>query len=399
MQLSARDEMELIGMTTAVHLALKEIWRNRARFLLFSLVVALITMLVLFIAALGTGLLGGLREYLEGLNADLIVYQDISRLSIASSRVDCSTRGAIRSIEGVRDVGPIGFSSVSVLRGEGAEPLDISLIGVGPGKPGEPPVVTGQGLRRKSGNEAIIDRTVARVTNLGVGDSITIRSVLGNEDEFYDLRVVGVSNSRKYGLQPSVFVPIVTWDTIRPKAVATAAQEDPACSVVAVQLEDQAQLDAMRRSLQARVDGIEAVDRKTAYENTPGYASIQTSLTTQNVFVLLIGMLVIGGFFQIQVLQKVPQIGMLKAIGTSNSVVALAAMIQVLITILSGVAIGSLVIFGVALVFPPNIPIVFELRSGATAVASLLLMGSFGGLVSIRYALRVEPLIALGLDS
>jgi hypothetical protein len=52
-------------MSTAVHLALKETWRNRGRFLLFSMVVALITLLILFIAALGEGLGSGNREYLE----------------------------------------------------------------------------------------------------------------------------------------------------------------------------------------------------------------------------------------------------------------------------------------------------------------------------------------------
>ena len=74
-------------MFTSIHLAIKEVWRNRGRFLLFSLVVALITVLILFVAALGEGLGSGNREYIEKLNADLIVYQDTARLSIASSRV------------------------------------------------------------------------------------------------------------------------------------------------------------------------------------------------------------------------------------------------------------------------------------------------------------------------
>jgi len=113
----------------------------------------------------------------------------------------------------------------------------------------------------------------------------------------------------------------------------------------------------------------------------------------------LIGMLVIGGFFQIQTLQKVPQIGMLKAIGTPNRLVALAALIQILVITVAGVTMGSLATFGIALVFPPNIPIVFEPSSGATAVVSIVVMGLVGGLVSIRYSLRVEPLIALGLGS
>jgi len=386
-------------VSTAIHLALKETWRNRGRFLLFSLVVALITVLVLFLAALGTGLLGGIREYLEGLNADLIAYQDTARGEIASSRIGCEKRREVRRVEGVRDVGSIGFASVSIPRDDGAEPLDVSLIGVEPGKPGEPPVVAGGGLVRRSADEAIIDRNVALQTKLQVGDWLTIRSVQGNEDQFYDLQVVGICESRKYSLQPSVFVPIVTWDEIRPKAAVGPGKEDPACNVVAVQLEDPTQIEPMRQLLQAQVSDIEAVDRKAAYENTPGYANIQRSLTTQNTFALLISMLVIGGFFQIQALQKVPQIGMLKAIGTPNSVVALAAMIQILVTILLGVAIASLVVVGLASVFPPNIPIVFEFGSGAMAVASIFLMGFLGGLVSIRYSLRVEPLIAVGLGS
>ena len=58
-------------MFTSIHLAIKEVWRNRGRFLLFSLVVALITVLILFVAALGEGLGSGNREYIEKLDADL----------------------------------------------------------------------------------------------------------------------------------------------------------------------------------------------------------------------------------------------------------------------------------------------------------------------------------------
>ena len=169
--------------------------------------------------------------------------------------------------------------------------------------------------------------------------------------------------------------------------------------MAAVQLEDPAQIDAMRQQIQARVDGVQAVDRKTAYESTPGYTEQQSTLNTQNAFALLIGVLVIGGFFQIQTLQKVPQIGMLKAIGTPNAIVALAALLQIVAVTLLGVLIGSAATFALSLGFPPNIPIVFEPRSAAFAVGSILLMGPLGGLVSIRYSLRVEPLIALGLSA
>jgi putative ABC transport system permease protein len=394
-------------MSTAIHLALSEVWRNRGRFLLFSLVVAMITLLVLFIAALGEGLGSGNREYLEKLNADLLIYQDTAQFNIASSSLERSLLRTVAGVEGVAGVGPIGFSSASILLRDVPDDealaetdlYDISLIGVEPGKPGEPPVVSGEQLQRRSDSAVIIDETVASVTGLKVGNGFRVRSILGSREERYDLVVGGITDSRKYGLRGSIFVPYLEWDRIMPRAMVVTEQGELSCNIVAVQLEDPLQIDQMRQVLTGRVARIDAIDRRTAYENTPGYREQQSTLMTQNGFALIIGALVIGGFFQIQTLQKVPQIGMLKAIGTSNGIVAVAAMLQIILTTVTGIAIGGLVTLGVASIFPANVPIIFESRSAATAITALLLMGPIGGLVSIRYSLRVEPLTALGLGS
>jgi putative ABC transport system permease protein len=394
-------------MSTALHLTFKEIWRNRSRYLLFSLVVALITVLILFVAALGEGLGSGNREYLEKLNGELVVYQDTARLSIPASRLECSTRNVLRGIEGVREAGSVGFATVSVPSGDLSalmdmmvpEFMDVSFIGVEPGKPGEPLPLAGTGLLRKSANEAVVDRSVALMARLEVGDEFVVRSAQGNEDQYYDLRVVGITDSHKYAIRPSIFVPILVWEKIRPQPTIGGTGGPPICNVAVVQLEDPAQLDSMSALLQARVSGIEAVDLTTAYENTPGYSEQQSTLATQNGFALLIGMLVIGGFFQIQILQKVSQIGMLKAIGTPNAIVGLATVLQIVVVTLLGIVIGSLITLGLSLLFPPNIPLVFDLRTGLTTILTILAVGPIGGLVAIRYSLRIEPLTALGLGS
>jgi putative ABC transport system permease protein len=258
-------------------------------------------------------------------------------------------------------------------------------------------VVEGQALERRSANEALIDGMIAEMTGLQVGDRFNIRSPQGGEEEFYMLKVIGVTESQMYGIRPSIFVPIVKWDEIRPKAAPGRGAEDPACNVAAVKLQDPTQIDAMRQRLVAQVRDVDAVDLETAYQNTPGYSAQQTTLNTQNAFALLIGLLVIGGFFQIQTLQKVPQIGMLKAIGTPNGVIALSSLIQIVIVNVLGVLIGGLVTFGLSLIFPPGIPLVFEPSSATTAIGSILVIGPLGGLLSVRLSLRVEPLIALGL--
>ena len=78
--------MDIISF--AVYIAIKEIWRGRGRFFLLSLVIALITLLVLFIAALGEGLANANREYLSKVGAQLIVFREKSDYIIPSSRLD-----------------------------------------------------------------------------------------------------------------------------------------------------------------------------------------------------------------------------------------------------------------------------------------------------------------------
>ncbi|MBE7472618.1 MAG: hypothetical protein DPW09_38685 [Anaerolineae bacterium] len=383
----------------AFYLGFKEIWRNKGRFLLISLVIALITTLVLFIAALAEGLGLGNREYIEKLNAELLLYQEDVDFSIPSSRVGRSELNNVARVPGVSAVGPIGFSNTSLIL-PGQEPLDTSLIGVEPGKPGAPPVLAGQALQSRRAKEAVIDQNVVAKTGLKVGDTFTIKTIQGTEEQFYTLTVTGISDSRRYSIQPSIFVPILAWEEIKPKATP---ESDPdrefIFNVIAVKLQDPASREIMAERIEQQVSNLETADLKTAYENTPGYGPQQSTLSTQRTFTLLIGILVIGGFFQIQTLQKVAQIGVLKAIGASNLTVATAAMLQIITVTVLGIAIGSLGTLGLSLALSSISAIAFTPTAVATAIITLLLIGPLGGLVSIRVLLRVEPLRALGLGA
>ena len=380
-------------------LAIKEIWRNRARFLLVSLVIALITLLVLFIAALGEGLGNGNREYLSKLEAELIVFQDKSDFLIQSSRLDRSRLAAIQRVDGVRDAGILGASNGNLILEGQDEPLKVALLGIEPGHTGEPPVLEGRQLGTKLSDEVIIDRNTALRSGLGVGDVLNLRVTQGTQDEFYKLRVVGVADGQQYSLQPSVFMPSFTWEKVRPKSEAEFNSEDPVGNIIIVKLDEPLQMDAVSRRLLSQVDNIEIATIDETIQALPGYSAQQSTLNTQGGFTLFIGLLVIGGFFQIQILQKVAQIGVLKAIGTTNTVVAAAFIIQIFLVTLIGVAIGGLLTFIFSLTFPPTIPIVFNGTTSTIAVIALLLIGPLGGLLSVRYAVRIEPLKALGLSS
>jgi putative ABC transport system permease protein len=380
------------------YLSSKELWRSIGKYFLFSLVIALITLLILFVSALGAGLAASNIEYIDKLNAQLLVYRENSDLSIQASQVDKSDLREVKRVEGVEDAGLIGLSRVSIPGEDGEEALDVSLVGVEPGKAGEPPPVRGQGLLRKRGQEAIVDSNVAQLAGLDVGDTLTIRSVQGSEEEFYPLTVVGVTDSRKIQFGPTVFVPLLTWEEVKPQAVVGQDERDLVSNIVAVQLEDPDAWEAMIPAIEQSVEDVEVADLVTAYQSTPGFQAQQSTFSTQRTFLLLIGLLVIGGFFQIQTLQKVPQIGMLKAIGASNLSVGTAALVQIVVVTLMGALVGGLAALGLSLFFPPTIPVQFEPGVITSTIIYLLIIGPLGGIVSIRYALRIEPLTALGLS-
>lgn len=379
----------------AFYLAIKEVIRNRGRFFLVALVIALITVLVLFIAALGEGLANANRQYIANIDGQLIVFLEKSDYNISSSRLEANVVKSIRRVEGVLEAGPVYTSTTEIV--SLPESLKITMIGAEAEKPGMPTLIEGRYFRGGSAREAVMDMSVAERTNLKIGDQIEVRSTQGTEDEFFTLEIVGLVKKQAYFFQPTIFVPAATWELVRPQPESDLNDDTPYPNIIAVKLQDPAQVEIMKQRLVEQVANIEVADIEETINNLPGYTAQQGTVQTQGAFTLLIGILVIGGFFQIQILQKVPQIGVLKAIGASNGVVGLSAVIQIIIVTALGVGIGAGLNYLFSLGLPPAIPLEFNGQRSLIAIALLLFIGPFGGLVSIFYAIRIEPLKALRL--
>ncbi len=382
----------------AIYLSFKEIWRNKGRFLLFSMVIALITLLVLFIAALGEGLANVNKEYLEKLDAQLFVFQENVDRSALTSRLDRDKLNAVRRVPGVKAAGPLGISNAYLVFNNNRPQLKVTLVGVEGEQPGSIPVLFGQNFKTERGNDIVIDMNIANQRGIQVGDTISIKSIQGTKDEYYDLRVSGIADSHQYQYSPTVFIPYVTWDKVRPQPSTPNTRMPLVANVIVVQIQNPKEITTMEAAIKEAVPGIEVVDKQQTILSLPGYTAQQSTLNTQAFFTLLIGVLVIGGFFQIQMLQKIPQIGVLKAIGTSNLSIALTVIYQIVLITTFGVILGIITTLALSLALPEGIPIAFNGTSVFTAIIALLLIGPLGGLVTVRLATSVEPLIALGLS-
>ncbi len=383
------------------YLATKEMLRNKVRYAVVILIVALITLLVLFTAALGDGLALTGKEYIENIDAELILFQDDVDVSIPASQLNRAKLNNIIRMAGVDDVGPIGFAIASIVLegGETRDKIDVSLIGVEPGKPGAPPVFDGVELHSPRANEVVLDQNVLDRAYIPIGSTIDVKVVQGAKEEIYSLKVVGHTKGQHYFFLPGVFVPLRTWERIRPKPSFDEAGADITFNVAAVKLRNPDTWPEMIEFIERNVNGVELTDPVTTYRATQGFTEMQSVIDAQQRFVVLIVMLVIGSFFQIQTLQKVAQIGMLKIIGASDWIIATTLLVQVMLTTVIGVALGGLAVWAIALSLPPGIPAVFDGTKVAVAAITLLVSGPVAGLVALRTVLKVEPLTAVGLGA
>lgn len=384
----------------SLYLALKEMSRNKRRFAVIFMIVALITLLVLLTASLGDGLALGASEYYDRMGSELVVFQQDVDFQLPASRLSRARLSQIRRVPGVAAVGPVGVSTAAIIAVDGRplDSLDVSLIGVEPRQPGAPAAYAGAGLSDTRGAEVVLDRHVVDRLGIPLGATLTLKVVQGMEEQHYDLRVVGFAEGRKFNYIPSIFVPLRRWDRIRPQQTPGGdAGADLLFNVAAVALEPGADPQAVAARIARDVNQVEVTDPVTAYQTTQGYNDMMATISMQQGFMLLIVVLIVGSFFQIQTLQKVAQIGMLEAIGASSRMVVTTLLIQVMITLLAGLTIGGAVVWAMSQMLPPTIPIVFSGAKIAVTVIALFASGPIAALVSARTILKIEPLRALGL--
>ena len=191
------------------YLATKEMLRNKFRFLAIIVIVALVTLLVIFLAALGDGLAEGAKEYIETIDAELIVFQEDIDLVIPASSLGIAKLNDLRRLDGVEAAGPVGFSSAAIMlnRDGETERLDVSLTGVAPGMPGAPTVFSGSELDDERAQEVVIDQHVLDRANIPVGSIMIIKTTQSAEEQFYELTVVGHTASQEIQFSPQHLCP------------------------------------------------------------------------------------------------------------------------------------------------------------------------------------------------
>jgi len=362
-------------------LGLLELRRRRLQFTLIGLIVTLISYLVAMINGLGLGLNELAGSALRNFDADAIAYAETSGLSVIRSELSQDTIDAILSTPGVREGAPLGYVAANVRYPDGT--IDnAAFLGFDPGTIAEPRVVEGRSLEPGERGVMLADRAFLRTSGYRLGDTVPVALRLQTRE----FRIVGVVEEGYFFFQPAVYISRSDWRELR----YGQADDAPVASIVLLK----------GKGLPGtRAPGFEIVDKGTAFANIEGVAGQQSTVSALRAFGYLIGALVVGVFFYVLTLQKVPHIGVLKALGASNSYVFRQLLAQVLTVSVLGLAVALPLALatGRAIQRLPNpVPIAFDTRTVATTAVLLLVASLVGAAFSLRRILGTDPIIALG---
>jgi putative ABC transport system permease protein len=363
-------------------MGLTEIRRRKFQFGLITLVVTLIAYLILMINGLGMGLNEQAGSALRGLDADALAYGGDSDLSVIRSELSGETVVEIGREEGVVDWASLGYLGVNT-RNQEDEITPAALLGYEPGSIAEPDVTGGRPLDPGEDRGLLADSTFLKASGLSVGDPLVIPSRLRD----FEFTIVGEVDEGYFFFQPVIYLLLDSWRKVK---YGPNDPEAPLASVVLLQGE----------SLTGRsTDAFEVVSKDTAFANIEGVQGQQMTVNALQIFGFTIGALVIGIFFYVLTMQKMTQVGLLKALGASNAYVFRQLLLQVLTVTLLGVLISVPLAYATDSALnrlPEAVPIAF---TGSTFVLTSVLvvaMGVVGALFSVRQLARVDPIIALG---
>ena len=362
-------------------MAIDELWYRRGQFALIGLIVTLVAYLVFMINALGAGLLDQAGSAVKGLNADALVFRDNANLSLQQSELSAETVAEIKAAPGVDQSSALGY--VSVQPSDQPEKGPVAFLGFEAGTISAPEVREGRALEPGETGAVLADKRFVEERGQGIGNTIEVSSRL----QLYTFEIVGIVDEGPFFFQNPL------WGSIEDFRLLKYGDDPDAPVATLVMVSGEGDLV---EGVPADVPGTEAATPGQTFNSIPGVSAQQGTANAIQGFGLAIGAMVIGVFFYVLTLQKVGQIGVLKAIGASSWFVFRQLLVQVFIISIIGIIVALPLTIVTVNILPSNVPLLVERDKMVFAAILLLATAVIGVLFSGRRIATVDPLIALG---
>ncbi len=357
-------------------------WRDlrfaRGRFVLIGSVVALITLLVGFLAGLTGGLAAQNISAVLGLPGDRLVLQQPSsgQPSFGESTIGREARVGWQTAAGVDEVVPVGIVQGRADAGA-ASAVGVALFGL-------PAAASGAGagagtvaaLAPDRDDEVGLSAAAASDLGVGVGDRVTITGTT--------YRVASVGGDAWYSHTPVLAMTPDAW-----AAADRRLGGDGAPTVLAV-------------SGSPDWDAVAARTHTSAASHLGSLTALETFRSEVGSLALMIAMLfgvsalVVGAFFTVWTMQRAGDVAVLKALGASTRSLVRDALGQALVVLVVGIGVGTAAVVGLGALAGGALPFLLSPLTTLVPAVAMAALGLAGAAVALRTVTAADPLTALG---
>ena len=388
-------------------------WRDlrfaRGRFLLIGAVVALITLLVGFLAGLTGGLASQNVSAVLGLPGDRLVLQDPASgsPSFGTSEIDAQAVQQWRDAPGVSSVLPVGIAQGRAQLGgagsgssgsagssntsgssgssessassasSGGSPVGVALFGFpAPSGSGERTDLTR--LAPTSDGEVGLSAGAAKDLGAEAGDRVSIAGV--------EYRVASVGGDAWYSHTPVVAMTPAAWQAASQRMGGSAGD---VATVLAV-------------SGSPDWDAVASATKTVAQPTLASLGALETFKSEIGSLGLMIAMLfgisalVVGAFFTVWTMQRAGDIAVLKALGATTGSLVRDALGQALVVLVLGIGVGLALVVGLGALAGGALPFLLSPLTTALPAAIMAALGLAGAAFALRSVTSADPLTALG---
>lgn len=357
-------------------LARRNLFRDRTRFLLSVVGVAVSIGLILLLAGYRAGVYSQASAYLDNTPGSVVVAErGIRDFLGTSSALPSGAEDAARRTPGVAQVIPV-VSQFVIFERHGRKD-GFFLVGYDPAKGGGPWKLV-EGREPAADDELVIDRTTARQHQIAIGDQV---SLLDRQ-----AAVVGLSDDTTFWAGSIAFARISTLESLlRTPTLESFLLVSPASGTSPEALRDRLSIPGTEVLLKGDVI---ANDRKLLARVYDAPIGLMVAIA------FVVGVLVVGLVIYAATIERRREYGALKAIGTRNRVLYRVVALQALIAAVAGSALGVGLAYAAGtglMAWRPQFKVEIEPIAIAFVLAASILMALFAALIPARAVARLEP--------
>jgi putative ABC transport system permease protein len=359
---------------TTVFVAWRDLRFARGRFVLIGSVVALITLLVGFLAGLTGGLAAQNVSAVLGLPGDRLVLQQPSsgQPSFGESTIGREARVGWQTAAGVDEVVPVGIVQGRATAGA-ASAVGVALFGLPAAGSGAGTVAS---LAPDRDDEVGLSAAAASDLGVGVGDRVTITGTT--------YRVASVGGDAWYSHTPVLAMTPDAWAAADRRLGGDGA---PTVLAVSGSPDWDAVADRTHTSAASHLGSLTALET---------FKSEVGSLALMIAMLFGVSALVVGAFFTVWTMQRAGDVAVLKALGASTGSLVRDALGQALVVLVVGIGVGTAAVVGLGALAGGALPFLLSPLTTLVPAVAMAALGLAGAAVALRTVTAADPLTALG---